>query len=111
MTRAQLCHLDELDDIDSRGFEISLASGVHDIFIVRNFEILKAYQNSCPHNLAPLNWGEDAFLSMDKDYIQCANHGALFNFSSGDCVYGPCVGQKLDSVEIEIENNIIYALL
>ncbi len=106
MPRIQLCNLDDLETIDSRGFEIKEAP--YNIFIVRNGNKVSAYQNSCPHNLAPLNWAPDVFLSYDKDYIQCANHGALFEIDSGQCIYGPCIGQKLMPIDTKIIHGIIH---
>ena len=83
MPLIKLCNFDELGEIDSRGFVISEFSLVRNIFIVRNKNIIMAYENSCPHNFAPLNLSPDVFLSYDKDYIQCANHGALFEIDNG----------------------------
>ena len=111
MPRIQLCRLEELETIDSRGFEIDHSSTLHNIFIVRDGNSVTAYQNSCPHNFAPLDWAPDNFLSYEKDYIQCASHGALFEIDSGRCIHGPCVGQALDKVDIEIDDNVIYAIL
>ncbi len=110
MSRIKLCHMEELSSIDSREFELCDPDNVHNIFIVRNGNSIYAYQNSCPHNYSPLNWNPDVFLSDDNEYIQCANHGALFEIESGACIYGPCAGEQLTQVTIEIENDIIFAL-
>jgi len=111
MPRIQLCRVDELEDIDARGFELTQTNPAHDIFIVRNYDNIAAYQNSCPHNHGPLNWLEDAFLSDDKEYIQCVNHGALFELDSGHCIYGPCNGQSLTRIDVEIDDHIIYVVI
>ena len=34
--------------------------------------------------------------------------GIMFEIESGNCIYGPCSGQKLTPVEIYQEENIIY---
>lgn len=109
MPRIQLCLLDELEQVASREFEFEESSTTHNIFIVRNYDNITAYQNSCPHNHGPLNWLEDVFLSDDNEYIQCVNHGALFEIDTGQCIYGPCAGQALTRIDIEIEDNMIYA--
>lgn len=111
MGRIKLCDLQELETIDSRGFELNYSSRTHDIFIVRNGNTIRAYENSCPHNYAPLNWNPDVFLSYDKNHIQCANHGALFEIDSGHCIYGPCVGQGLTSIKLEIDKNNIFVVI
>ena len=106
MPRIKLCRLDELEDIDSRGFEVT--EELHDIFIVRNYNRVSAYHNSCPHNHSPLNWSEDQFLDYGKEYIQCASHGALFEMDSGECIYGPCMGENLTMIECEVVDGHIY---
>lgn len=111
MPRIQLCHISELQTIDSRGFELTEISPQHNIFIVRNGNTIVAYRNSCPHNFAPLNWSPDIFLSYDNEYIQCANHGALFEINTGHCIYGPCNGQYLQRINLEIDNDTIFALI
>ena len=111
MPRIKLCSVDDLEEIDSRGFEITEVTTPYDIFVVRNFDNITAYKNSCPHNHGPLNWLEDVFLSDDKEYIQCVNHGALFELDTGHCIYGPCAGQALNRIDINIEDDIIYAVI
>ncbi len=111
MSLIKLCDFNELSEVDSREFVISEFSPARNIFIVRNYEITTAYENSCPHNLGPLNWSEDVFLSYEKDYIECANHGALFEIANGQCIYGPCVGQSLNKIVIKIDDGVIYAEL
>ena len=105
----KLCNLAELDDIDSRGFVISDVSPERNIFIVKNRLGVFAYENRCPHNSAPLDWVAGQFFDYNKEYIQCANHGALFELHDGHCVYGPCAGQYLDAVCLEIINNWVFA--
>ena len=111
MPQVKLCNLDELNDIDSRGFVLPKDDLEHDIFIVRNYNEIVGYKNSCPHNFAPLNWSSDIFLDQEQNYIQCVNHGALFEIHDGTCIYGPCIGRSLSPIEIKIENNIIYACI
>lgn len=111
MPLIKLCNFNELTEVDSRGFVISEFSPARNIFIVRNYDIVVAYENSCPHNFSPLDWSPDNFLSQEKDYIQCASHGALFEIENGHCVYGPCLGQSLNSIEVKVEDGVVYASL
>ena len=105
----KLCKLTELDDIASRGFVISDVSLKRNIFLVKNSLGVFAYENRCPHSSASLDWVPDQFLDYNKEYIQCANHGALFELHNGHCIYGPCSGQYLDKVSLEIIDNWIFA--
>jgi len=107
----KLCALDELDETDSRGFVISDVTPERNIFIVHSHNKVVGYENRCPHTLISLDWSPDQFLDYAKDYIQCANHGALFKIHDGKCIYGPCTGQSLQSVELKVEDNVVFALL
>ncbi|MEM8844420.1 MAG: Rieske (2Fe-2S) protein [Pseudomonadota bacterium] len=107
----KLCSIDELNEIDSRGFLISDVSPERNIFIVKNKHQIYGYENMCPHNFSPLDWSPNQFLNFDNSYIQCANHGALFEINSGDCIYGPCAGQSLQSIKIEVKNKVIFAFI
>lgn len=72
---------------------------------------LFCYKNQCPHTLVNLNWQPDQFLSLDRTRIQCSMHGALFRINDGFCEWGPCQGRALQSIQTEIENEVIFVLL
>lgn len=108
--RTVVCHLDELNDPDSRGLTLCVNEQLHDVFIVRQGRQVFGYQNSCPHTGGPLDWVPNQFLSLDKDYIQCATHAALFRLSDGHCVAGPCAGEQLTSVAVIVDAGEIVVL-
>ena len=110
MPQIKLCKFSELVEIESRGFVISDVTPERNIFIVRRGDEVYGYENSCPHNFMPMDWSPDVFLSHDSEYIQCANHGALFEIGNGICIYGPCMGQSLQPVQIEVHENIVFAV-
>ena len=72
---------------------------------------LKAYQNSCPHTGAPLNWTPDQFLTRSGRYIQCSIHGAMFLVSSGECFSGPCSGRFLKPLAVVEQDGYAYIRL
>lgn len=49
----------------------------------------------------------DQFLDTHHELIQCSLHGAKSNIEDGFCIFGPCWGQKLESLEIQIENDVL----
>lgn len=102
-----VCLLDELADPGAR--EFTLGSGDWPLrgFVIRSGETLRAYVNHCPHAGFPLNWRPDRFLSPDSSRILCATHGALFDIQTGECVAGPCPGQRLRSLAIRIEKGCV----
>jgi nitrite reductase/ring-hydroxylating ferredoxin subunit len=50
----------------------------------------------------------DRFLSADGSHIICATHGAEFRISDGECVYGPCMGDRLEAVMIQINDGTVF---
>ena len=111
MPLIKLCVFDEMSEVDSRGFFITEVTPARNIFIVRLKDKVLGYVNQCPHTMGPLDWSPDQFLDYDKEYIQCANHGALFNILDGKCIYGPCPGKSLWPVNLRVDDNIVYAEL
>ena len=109
-TGAVICRLDELQDPDSRGMSAMLDGQLQDIFIVRQGARVFAYLNSCPHTGGPLDWVPDQFLNLDRDYIQCATHDALFRCNDGECVAGPCKGDYLTAVPVGVEAGAVVLL-
>lgn len=100
--------LAELDDPGSREFRIGTGDWPFKGFVVRRGVEVFAYQNFCMHVGHPLNWQPDRFLTDDGKQIVCASHGALYDIESGLCTSGPCPGQSLRSVKVEIrEGNIV----
>jgi nitrite reductase/ring-hydroxylating ferredoxin subunit len=105
-----LVRMDELADPGSRGFSLAIGVTVHDIFVVRRNNRVYGYFNSCPHTGGPLDWVPDRFLSLDERYIQCATHDALFRLDDGQCVAGPCAGDRLAPVSLQIEAGDVFLL-
>lgn len=89
-----LCNLDDLEEQQA----IELTIDDRRLFAIRHDNQLHAYWNICPHLGVPLNWAPDKFLDLDNALIQCSSHGALFHIDSGECIAGPCTGQRLQSV-------------
>lgn len=99
-----LCHVDELGERQARGFD-PLSSGIDTIFVVRHAGELRVYRNLCPHLDVRLEYRKDRFLSADGTRIICYAHGAQFLPDTGDCVYGPCLGERLRALKFRIEDD------
>ena len=106
-----LCKTDDISDPGSKSFEVKQGRKKIDLFIVHKDGVFNAYINSCPHTGVNLDWQEDQFLDMDNMFIQCSTHDALFEINTGDCIAGPCIGDKLDAVELIIEDGQISVQL
>jgi nitrite reductase/ring-hydroxylating ferredoxin subunit len=104
-----LCSLAELDETGSRGFAVGEGDWPLRGFIVKCPDGVAAYVNVCPHAGHPLNFRPHKFLTPDRNLIICASHGALFARDNGLCIAGPCSGQSLAPVPIELVGG--YVLL
>ncbi len=91
-------HVNDIDDESSKGFE----AGDESYLAVKKDGEIYVYRNKCPHLGIELNWQEDQFLDMDGALIQCSTHGALFLIEDGECVSGPCLGERLESIPFDI---------
>lgn len=100
----KLCATSDFTDTKTKSFVINDSP----LFIVKEEGQYFAYLNHCPHNHIPLDWDNNIFLDYDKELIQCSSHGAVFAIDSGRCLAGPCIGESLTKLEIEIIDNIIY---
>ena len=99
-----LCSLDAVPERQARAFRIDNVS----LFALRFDGEIHVYRNSCPHLGVELNWAGDVFFDRDDTLLQCATHGALFLPQSGECVAGPCRGQRLQAVISRIDGDSIY---
>jgi nitrite reductase/ring-hydroxylating ferredoxin subunit len=93
-----LCRSSDIPDGAGRGFIVDHDGGKLGILIVRRGAQVHAYHNVCPHKGLNLDWKPDAFMDDSRQYIQCANHDALFRVEDGYCISGPCQGASLRSV-------------
>lgn len=103
----KLCDIDDIANDSSKGFSVESTS----VFAVRKNNQIYIYLNSCPHRHIPLEWQPDQFLDYDKNYIQCASHGALFTIDEGACIAGPCPGESLTAIQYEIRDGSIWITL
>ena len=103
-----LCKTSDIEDPGSRGFEVKIRRKTQDIFVVHKNGEFYAYIDSCPHTGAPLEWQENQFLDLDGELIQCAVHDARFLIDTGDCIAGPCRGDRLQALPLKIANGEIH---
>ena len=101
----RLAHLDDLTDPGARGFD-PFGSGSDTLFVVRCGAEVRAYRDACPHfGDTPMAWRKDAYLNGDGTRIMCSAHGAQFDIATGECLLGPCLGQHLAPVDIDVTSD------
>lgn len=106
-TTRVLCSLAELDETGSRGFAVGEGDWPLRGFIVKTHQGVAAYVNYCPHAGHPLNFRPNRFLTPDGNLILCGSHGALFERATGLCVLGPCAGQSLTKIPVDVASGYV----
>ena len=106
-TTRVLCSLAELEVTGSKGFAVGEGDWPLRGFLVKTAKGVAAYVNYCPHAGHPLNFKADKFLTPDRNLILCASHGALFTRDEGKCIAGPCPGQSLTPVPVEVVGDYV----
>ena len=100
----RLCVLADIPDQDARGFRTPRG----EVIVVRQGLAVYGYLNSCPHIGISLNFQPDVFMDLTQQHLLCSNHGALFRVEDGHCFRGPCQGQHLIRVSLQIEQGVVY---
>ena len=67
-----------------------------------------AYRNKCQHLHVTLDMDDNDFFTLDDQLLCCKTHGALYQPDTGYCVGGPCAGESLEKLEIEIKSGAVY---
>lgn len=71
------------------------------LIVYRNGQAVRAWHNACPHAGRRLEYAPEKFL-RDPTHLICAVHGATFRLQDGQCIAGPCRGDRLGSVPVTI---------
>ena len=101
-----VCRLSELEG-GARGFTVGSGAWPLRGFVVRVGDTVRGYLNRCPHAGHPLDLLPQRFLTADGALILCSSHGALFEKASGYCVAGPCAGQALTPIALQVSSGFV----
>lgn len=98
LSRPSLCRLDEIPD----GGATAVDAGDESLILLRRGDQVRGYLNICPHAGRRLDYAPGKFL-LKNDTLICAVHGATFNWGDGLCIAGPCRGEHLRAVAVQVE--------
>ena len=102
-----VCRLADLMEHGSRAFTVGGGGWPLRGFVVRCGDEVRGYINHCPHAGHPLNLRPHRFLTADGAMIVCSSHGALFEKEAGICLAGPCAGERLRPVPLEVRGDLV----
>lgn len=100
--RQSLCRLDEIPDGGATAVDATLTDGDESLILLRRGDQVHGYLNVCPHAGRRLDYAPGKFL-LKNDTLICAVHGATFNRADGLCIAGPCRGEHLRAVAVQVE--------
>jgi len=79
-----------------------------DGFLARFQGRLVAYENRCRHLPVSLDFHDGRFFSQDGQHFVCQNHNATYEPLTGLCIMGPCEGQSLKALKIEVVEGDVW---
>jgi len=78
------------------------------LIVHRQGASVRAWLNVCPHAGRRLDWAPGQFLRSREGLLVCAAHGASFELERGQCVAGPCRGDSLRMVAVEVRDGQVW---
>jgi nitrite reductase/ring-hydroxylating ferredoxin subunit len=97
-------HIGDFPDNSTR----SVQCGHMGLLVVRRAGQLFLYENRCPHTRETLDPAGGSLASGDGLLIECQRHAAQFIADTGECVAGPCLGEKLQAIPYTLSDGTIY---
>ena len=100
--------MDELKEGTTRKFQYTSGGKQRDGFVARFAGEIVAYENACRHIPVNLDDADNRFFTRDGQHLLCQTHGAIYEPLTGLCVQGPCRGESLRKLRIEIREETIW---
>lgn len=101
-----LCQLDDIPDDGVLGVDPPDPTG-EPLLLARHGNSVQCWLNVCPHAGRRMDYTPGRFLVKDEKLI-CAVHGSTFALrEAGLCVGGPCRGQSLVAVPVQVRDGCV----
>ncbi len=88
--------------------EATLDGDAESLILYRDGSTVRAWRNVCPHAGRRLDWAPGKFLKSRDGLLVCAVHGASFELQGGQCVAGPCRGDRLREVPVVVRDGNVF---
>lgn len=102
-----------LEQIEDGGFaevQWQVEGALESVIVHRDGDRARAWLNICPHAGRSLEVAPGHFVKTRDGHLLCAAHGASFELAHGECVGGPCRGQSLRAVAVEVRDGEVRQL-
>ena len=100
----ELCALADIAEPGAKSFRFRAEAAMFAGVVVRIGEEIRGYVDSCPHAGWPLSALDDRYLTRHHRPILCAGRGARCRPLDGECVVGPCAGERLTPWPVEVQD-------
>jgi nitrite reductase/ring-hydroxylating ferredoxin subunit len=111
-TNPKAQHLCASEDLQERGkaitFDVLHYREPARAFALRFEGQVVSYLNRCVHVPTEMDWQDGEFLDMDKQFIMCSIHGAVYEPDTGRCAGGPCGRGKLTALQVQERDGHVY---
>ncbi|MCB1565133.1 MAG: Rieske 2Fe-2S domain-containing protein [Rhodanobacteraceae bacterium] len=102
-----LCTVDAVPEGGALAATAMIDGEEESLILLRRDGAIGAFLNVCPHAGRRLDWAPGEFL-FSSGKLVCAAHGATFSVPDGLCVAGPCRGESLREVSVEIRDGAVF---
>ncbi|WP_254535145.1 Rieske (2Fe-2S) protein [Halomarina litorea] len=99
--------LDDLPEDGTKLYEARAGRRGTEFIVRREGDSALAWRNSCPHE-PDVRLDEGFGARVTDDHIVCHKHGARFVRGEGFCTRGPCRGQSLDAILVEVRDGQVF---
>lgn len=102
--------LEAIEDGGLAEAEMPVDGAPESVILYRQGDAVRGWLNICPHAGRRLDWAPGQFLKNRDGQLVCAVHGASFELDAGECVAGPCRGQSLHAVALQVRDGLVEAV-
>jgi nitrite reductase/ring-hydroxylating ferredoxin subunit len=110
VSRQKIASVPELTEGKTAKFQITRKGRPMEGFVACFKGQFVAYENRCRHLPLSLDYDDGRFFSRDGQHFVCQTHNAIYEPLTGLCVRGPCEGDSLKPLKIEVIKDDIWLL-
>lgn len=107
----RLANISEVEEGKWYEFNLQTEDSLFSLMLQKKNSEYIAFKNFCPHQGRRMNYSLGQFLTTKEGNLVCPAHGAEFKPDNGLCINGPCLGQSLEPVHIQLNEESIFAII